>query len=138
MFNTTENEGVNEGFGKKETSIDVWWGGGIFEPEDDKKNMRQAVLLAVQIRGAGAGSILVFFMWKMVEHGNEHRHSHGHGFEYESDRFICVLCLVTPIYHFSTMRSPYQHSGTLLRTEVKHISYQIDMNQAHHLSIFKA
>lgn len=73
------------------------FGGGIFEPEDDKKNMRQAVLLAVQIRGAGAGSILVFFMWKMVEHGNGHRHSHGHDSEYESDCLICILSLVTHI-----------------------------------------
>lgn len=26
MFNSTENEGMNEGFEKKETSIDIWWG----------------------------------------------------------------------------------------------------------------
>lgn len=27
MFDYTENEGVNEGFEKKETSkVDVWWG----------------------------------------------------------------------------------------------------------------
>ena len=68
MFNSSENEGVNEGFEMKESSIDVWW--GIFEPLDDKKNMRQAGLLAVQIRGAGAGSILVFFIQKMVENGD--------------------------------------------------------------------
>lgn len=35
MFNCTENEGVNEGYEKKETSVGVWW--GIFEPQDDKK-----------------------------------------------------------------------------------------------------
>ena len=45
MFNCVENEGVNEGYEKKETSkVDVWW--GISEPQDDKKNMRQAGLLA--------------------------------------------------------------------------------------------
>jgi hypothetical protein len=50
----SENEGVNEGYEKKETS---WmFGGGSNRMT---KDMRQAVLLAVQIRGVGGISILV-------------------------------------------------------------------------------
>jgi hypothetical protein len=103
------------------------FGGGIFEPEDDKKNMRQAGLLAVQIRGAGAGSILGFFRWKIVEHGMNIDIIMDVDLNMNLIVLICILTLVTHIT-LNTMRSPHQHSGTLLFIGVKHISYQIYIN----------
>lgn len=60
MFNSTENEGMNEGYEKKESSIDVGGGGGgTFEPLDDKKKHEASWPLGCADPGC-RGSILIF------------------------------------------------------------------------------